>query len=241
MGDLFDDSKAVQAAAPMVQGDSELLRVLTLGNIDILERYLKMKTEMEEREAKRLFDENFCKMQAEYVPVARERSAKKDEKILYKYCPIEAILKVYAPIISRHGFSFRWENESQSEGKAIRVYCIVSGYGHERKSYADMPIGAASTFANPAQQYGTATSYGKRYSFINAFGVIIEDEDDDAQSYETEDVIKAAPMLTKIANARTLDDLGAIWPIVHKEATANGEKVLDLVVRAKDKRKGELK
>lgn len=157
--------------------------------VALLEKLIHLRNQESERMAKAEFDKHFAEMQKEYVPVGRGKSAKQGERELYKYCPLEMILAVYQPIITKHGFAFRWENEAVKEG-SIRVYCIVSGWGFEKRSYVDMPIAASTSFSNSAQQYGSATSYGKRYSFVNAFGVIISDEDDDGFNAETDETLK---------------------------------------------------
>jgi hypothetical protein len=153
--------------------------------IEKLERFIQLKNAEEDRRRKDDFDLNFAAMQKDYIPAQRDKMVMDKEgiKVLYKFCPLENILRVYQPIISAHGFSFRWEEEGVKDGEK-RVWCIVSGYGHSERTYVDIPIGASTSFTNAAQQRGVSTSYGKRYSLINAFGIIIEDEDTDAKADE---------------------------------------------------------
>lgn len=150
-------------------------------DVDKLERLIDMRNKELERQAKLDYDEHFAAMQLDYVPVGKSKAAldRDGRKVLYKYCPLEDILRVYQPIISKHGFSYRWSEETLTPTEK-RMWCIVAGYGHEERSYVDIPIQAASAFTNAVQQRGSATTYGKRYSFIDAFGVIIDGEDDDA-------------------------------------------------------------
>ncbi|MFA5130468.1 MAG: ERF family protein [Patescibacteria group bacterium] len=152
-------------------------------NIDVekLERLIDMRNKELARQAKLDYDEHFARMQLEYVPVGKGKSAmdRDGKNTLYKYCPLEDILAVYQPIISRHGFSYRWSEETISPTEK-RMWCIVAGYGHEERSYVDIPIQPPQGYTNVVQQRGSATTYGKRYSFIDAFGVIIGGEDDDA-------------------------------------------------------------
>lgn len=150
-------------------------------DVDKLERLIEMRNKELSRQAKLDYDEHFAAMQLEYVPVGKGKSAmdREGKKTLYKYCPLEDILAVYQPIISKHGFSYRWSEETISPTEK-RMWCIVAGFGHEERSYVDIPIQPGTAFTNAVQQRGSATTYGKRYSFIDAFGVIIGGEDDDA-------------------------------------------------------------
>lgn len=150
-------------------------------DVDKLERLIEMRNKELARQAKLDYDEHFAAMQLDYVPVGKNKAAMDGRTVLYKYCPLEDILRVYQPIISKHGFSYRWSEEAISPTEK-RMWCIVAGYGHEERSYVDIPIQPSTKFTNSVQQRGSATTYGKRYSFVDAFGVIIDGEDDDASS-----------------------------------------------------------
>jgi hypothetical protein len=203
--------------------------------VAILKELIAMRNQESERIAKAEFDKHFAEMQKEYTAVGRGKSAKQGERELYKYCPLEMVLAVYAPIISRHGFAFRWENEAVKEG-SIRVWCIVSGYGFEKRSYVDMPIGNATSFSNSAQQYGSATSYGKRYSFINAFAVIIAEEDDDASSSDLDETL--CDWLFEIENASSIAELQKNFTDAWKHF-ANDKTAQAKISAAKDMKKRE--
>ena len=135
------------------------------------------------RQAKVDFDIHFAEMQAEFVPVGKgSKAVDSGGKTLYSYCPIEVILSMAAPIIARHGFSYRWTEEALPN-KEKRINCIFSGYGHAETTFVDIPFMEPSTRAtNAIQMRGSATTYGKRYSFLNATGIIVGGEDNDALS-----------------------------------------------------------
>lgn len=162
-----------------------LEKVLDSGNIEVLERFIALRREEESRQAKSEFDRHFAAMQRELPIIYRDKTAEKDGKTLYDFASLDAILPQTHPIITRHGFSYSWDEESILDGKEKRVWCIVSGYGHDKKTFVDIPIMDATSFSNKVQQRGTATSYGNRYSFKNAFGIIIANQDNDAQVEST--------------------------------------------------------
>lgn len=224
----------------VAQANDRLLeKVLDSGNIEVLERFIALREKEEARQAKIAFDYNFAEMQKEYSPVQRSGEVKNKDKTktLYKFCPLEDILKVYAPIIAAHGFSFRWTEESVADNLK-RIYCIVSGYGHEERGYVDIPIQAGNDFTNSIQQRGVSTSYGKRYSFINAFGVIIEDEDDESL-LTFDDGVRYGDLVLTIENTTTADELKSAWKAVW-DKLANDQAGKDKLAIVYNKKKAEI-
>lgn len=175
-----------QAEIKKQEDGSALLRLAIDKNLDVdkLSQLIDLRVAEDQRRAKQEFDEHFAAMQAEYVPAEKTKSVmnRAGTQKLYAYAPLESILKVYQPIINRNGFSYRWSEETISDGKEKRVWCIVSGWGHEVRNYVDIPIMPGSDFTNSVQQRGVSATYGKRYSFCDAFGIILAGEDDDARS-----------------------------------------------------------
>lgn len=220
------------------QNERLMEKVLEGGNIEVLERFISLREKEEARQARLAFDVHFAEMQKLFPAVQRKGEVKNKDKtkVLYKFCPLEDILKEYAPIISDHGFSFRWTEETLEGAKEKRIYCIVSGWGHEERGYVDIPIQAGNDFTNAIQQRGVSTSYGKRYSFINAFGVIIEDEDDDAMSFE--DGVEYGDLIKRIRACNTAPELVEEWKKVWTELgndQRGREKLTAIYTACKDK------
>jgi prolyl oligopeptidase PreP (S9A serine peptidase family) len=187
-------------------------------------------------------------MQAEYVPVARTREVwnKPHDRILYRFAPLEDILKVYSPIISRHGFSYRWQEETLEGNNTKRVWCIVSGYGHEEKTYVDIPIMPGNDFTNSVQQRGVSTSYGKRYSFANTFGIIFAGDDDESQ-FEPDTIIGVADEVSKLKAAKSMAELAQVFSAVYNKVKADTsldeedrKSRLELLTATKDEMKRSL-
>ena len=184
----MDDNKDLA-----IRQDSLLTLAIEKGvDTATLEKLIALRNAEIERQAKKEFAEEFAKMQAELVPVGKSKQANDASgRKLYSYCPLEDILSAESPIIARHGFAYRWSEESVND-REKRVWCIVSGYGHEERSFVDIPYMEPTTRAtNAVQMRGSATTYGKRYSFINAFGVTIAGEDNDALSLSNPSAVKA--------------------------------------------------
>lgn len=168
-----------------VQREDGLLAMAIEKGLDTetLAKLIAMRNAELARQAKALFDEHFAAMQAEFTAVGKaSKAVDANGRTLYSYCPLEVILQMAAPIIARHRFSYRWSEEAL-ENKEKRIWCIFAGYGHEEKAYVDIPFMEPATRAtNAVQMRGSATTYGKRYSFLNATGIIVGGEDNDALS-----------------------------------------------------------
>jgi hypothetical protein len=178
-GDKMDEKDAVA-----VREDSLLTKAIEKGfDTQTIKDLIDLRNKEIARQAKAEFDLHFAEMQAEFRPVGKSSSAlDRDGNKLYAYCPIEVILAMAAPIMARHGFSYRWTEEAL-ENKEKRINCIISGYGHSETGFVDIPFMEPSTRAtNIVQMRGSATTYGKRYSFLNATGIIVGGEDNDALS-----------------------------------------------------------
>lgn len=95
----------------------------------------------------------------------------------WKYAPLDSIIKQLGGHPERYGFSFRFDEDSTPDGKTVRCIVTHSG-GHSEVSTVFVPtyVGAGKT--NAAQDAGGASTYGRRYSLANAFGLVIDDDDD---------------------------------------------------------------
>lgn len=169
--------------------DALMATVLQTGNIEVLERYIALREREEARQAKLEYDRHFSEMQAEFGTAKRTK-----EGYGYKYAPIEELQKEYGPIIAKHGFSYRW-NEEKLDGYGKRCIMTISGWGHSESNCFDIPTMEAPTnrngqkTSNAVQVAGGMSTYGRRYTFIAGFGVIIEDEDPDANMPDDSDTL----------------------------------------------------
>jgi hypothetical protein len=202
MGELFEEkeSAALVESGTREAGDSSsLIRLAIERNIDMdkLQKLIDMKNAEEERQAKLAFNFHFAEMQKDFVPVSREKQGYD-----YKYAPIELLQKTYGPIIARHGFSYVWREESIPEGK--RCYLTITGFGHSQENYFDIPPLEKTKQMNSVQVMGAMSTYGRRYTFIAGFGVIIEDEDPDAYIPIDADVLEM--------DLRAFIDSGKLFP-----------------------------
>jgi len=162
------------------------------GDVDKLEKLLDLRAREEERGFRLEFDTHFGEMQAKFKPVTKNKQGDKG-----KYPPLEDLQKQNNPIIFDHGFSYYWSEETLPES-CLRVVLHISGYGYTKTNYKDLPFyepdkGSQSGKAimNPLQAEGTRSSYGRRYTFVAGFGLVLQDEDTDG-SFDFEEGVRYA-------------------------------------------------
>jgi len=147
-------------------------------SIETMERLLAMRKELKAEYAKEEFYKAMAKFQKECPIVKTNKIVKdKDGTIRYKYATIDHIKKTVAPYISKNGFSHKIVLKNSD--KEVSATCIVTHIaGHSEDSSFSAPI-SEEKFMSVVQKYGARSTFTKRYAFRNAFGIEIEDEDND--------------------------------------------------------------
>ena len=206
--ELFESKDAEKVTAPAIvaenREDALLAQVLTSGNIEILERYIALRKSEEERQSRIAFEEAFSKMRAELPSIAKKKAVSIRGNHAYSYAPVEEIQRLCDPIIYKHGFSYSWREDSIDTGK--RVFLDIFGYGHTRTNSFDVPMLEQITsrdgnqVTNAVQAAGAMSTYGRRYTFVSGFGVIVEGEDSDGQI--SDDVEQLRLELSALCEAR---------------------------------------
>jgi hypothetical protein len=237
--DLIVASAADQPSTPALHASREgdlLAMVLEKGNIEVLERYIALRKEEEERQAALEFSRHFSEMQKEFVEVHVGRWKKGYD---YHYAPIESLQTNYGPLIAKHGFFYRWSERSLEGGKKV-VTLTISGWGHAEENSFEVPLVEGTKQQNPIQVQGAMSTYGRRYTFISGFGIVIEDEDSDGRpDAEPANTEALASATLTIQNSRTLDELVANWMQIYK-GFKDDKAALGKLVKVKQAREKEL-
>lgn len=215
------------------QFDALMLKAVESGGVEALERIIALKEREEDRYAKVMFDEAFAMMQSEFLPVSRSKKGYD-----YKYAPLEVLQEGYGPIIAQHGFSYSWREEVIEKGK--RCYMTISGHGHSRENYFDVPDLGDPKYKkqmNDIQVAGAMSTYGRRYTFIAGFAVSIQDEDSDGIPAGTG--AEYADEVMAIESCNTLQELMATWKSVLDRVRGN-RGAMKYLAEIKDSKKKEL-
>lgn len=156
------------------------------GRSEIISELMRIRTEMAGEAARDAYYTAMSSLQASMPIIRKDKEVcnKNSSTVRYKYATIDSIVQQVMPVISAHGFSFRFE--TSHEDGVVRATCVVTHTGgHSERSdfFATIDPGA---FMSAPQQFAAAATFAKRYAFCNAFGIITGDADDDAESAGTQ-------------------------------------------------------
>lgn len=150
-------------------------------DVDKMERLIKMKLDLMDRDAEQAFNEAMVAAQEKMPKVVRDRDNKQTNS---KYATLEAIEEKAGPIIAECGFATSFGTADCPIPNHYRVTCdLMHKAGHKRQYHADIPadtVGIKGTANKTATHgFGSSMSYGRRYLMVLMFNITIVDEDDD--------------------------------------------------------------
>ena len=208
-------------------------------DVGALERLVDLHNREIARQSKALYEEKFAEMQRSFGKIVRTREAKDGTgRKMYAFAPLEDIVAVVGSTIADYGFRYRFEEERIDGTDEKRIWCVVTGHGHEERTFIDVPIPPASKMTNAIQQRGSASSYGKRYAFLAAFGLTLSDEDDDARSISMMEADAMITSLVAVESAQTIEELKIAFKAAFADAGTEAQKML--AIATKNRRKEAL-
>jgi hypothetical protein len=153
-----------------------------------LEQLLAMRERLKTERAREAFYRALSGFQSECPVIPKSKTAtvtsrRTGASYQYLFASLDVIVAAVRPCFQKHGFSYRIDTHVEPGTPAFLVAtCMVHHReGHSESSEFRVPVETSGRM-NPAQEYGSAGTYAKRYAFCNAFGILTGDEDDDGQS-----------------------------------------------------------
>jgi len=150
-------------------------------DLDKMERLLVMRKELKDEFARDEYFRNLALFQKE-IPIIIKKSPvfEKNSKtaVRYKYAPIEDIITQVKNTLEKYGFSYTFKTK-QDNGNFTTICQSYHKTGHMEKTEFTIPVGK-SGFMSAPQEVASASTFAKRYAFCNAFGIVTESEDNDA-------------------------------------------------------------
>jgi hypothetical protein len=141
--------------------------------VETLERLLTMRSHLKAEWAKEQYNIAMTAFQSECPTIQKNKQG-----YGYKYADLAQIDEQTKAIRAKHGLSYSFDTEEKDNG--IVILCTVkhiAGHHTTTKVFIDKET---TTKMNASQQSGAVMTYGKRYAFQNAFGILTGDEDTDA-------------------------------------------------------------
>ena len=148
--------------------------------VETLERLLAMRSELKAEQAQEAFNAAMSKFQSECPIIRKTREIKVNGQVRSRYASLDDILEQVSPIMKECGLSYTVDTESKGN-EVVIMFEVHHILGHSRLTRFTVPIEEVA-YMNDAQKTASALTFGKRYAFQNAFGILTGDQDDDGQA-----------------------------------------------------------
>jgi hypothetical protein len=182
------EKKPVKKRQPKVDlpatPENMLMTALKEGmSIEVIEKLLTLKERIEKNEAEKAYQEAMSKFQAECPVIPKKKPVKnKDGKTTrYKYAPIDDIVPIVYPIMTKNNLSFTVKThlETKDEISGMTAVAKISHIlGHSETTDFWAPIDD-NEYMTRQQRYGSTRTFTSRYALCDALGIITGDEDND--------------------------------------------------------------
>ncbi len=222
MGKELKKVEQAQPATPATLIEQAINKGL---DVDKMTKLFDLQERWEARQSKKAFDEAMANLQSELPEIKKTKDGGKTKsgQLVYKYAPIESIISQTKGVIAKHGFSYAIKTEFP-EGKVKSVCVVKHKAGHSEFSEMVVPVDNGTNVMSQAQVVASASTFSKRYAFINAFGIMTGDEDNDgATEADPQEIEEAKEKLSGCVNR---DELLKEWNKLTKELRGNKELII---------------
>lgn len=207
-----------RALAVMTPMDMIQRAVESGADIEMLEKLMGLQERWEASNARKAFDEAMSAAKAEIPTITKNREVdftSTKGRTHYRYEDLGGIAKTVAPILAKHGLSYRYRATS-NVNEPVTVTCVVSHRGGHAEEITLSAGRDESGNKNSIQAVGSTITYLQRMTLKAALGLAVSN-DDDGKSAEALDAISLEQVEELVALA---DEVGA-----DKEAFARYFKV----------------
>lgn len=157
-------------------------------NFDIhaLEKLIQLQNDAEDRQAKKSFNLNLSEMLSE-IPVIAKTGTNTFNGT--RFAKLEDIVEITRPILHKYGFSVTYKQaqemlpNAKTEPNSIfcmmTVTCVLKHRdGHEESNEIMLPV-ATIKGQTPIQAMGMGSTYGRRYTLMQALNIAVAEDDQD--------------------------------------------------------------
>ncbi len=185
----------------IVEEDQSMTKLLalTISKLDgegaqsalmVVEKLVDLKNKMEDRAAKKEFNNALAQFQESCPPIRKSSKAKvttkKGGEYSYKYAELDEIARTVRLLLFHRGLSFSWDSETKDN--TISCICYLRHRnGHEISSSFQAPIPNELGSMNPIQISASTLTYAKRQTLVSILGLTTTESDSDMASPETID------------------------------------------------------
>lgn len=172
---------------------------VTPENMTVMEAMVGLYERMQAKEAEREFNTAFLELKKEMPKIAATKPVpNNDGTTRYKYAPLDEIDEILQPLALRHGFTYTFAEGDKSDATKIEKVCTVYHTGGHKRSNSFACRKSAPPKSNDSQADGNTHSYAKRGALCDAFGIVVDRDDDARQTGATIGPIRGAALQVRV-------------------------------------------
>lgn len=194
--------------------------------VESIERLLAMRRELKAEWARERYFDALAAFQRDCPEIEKSTPVyNKDGKtIRYHYAKLGDIVQQVKDVLAKHGFSYTVHPTDESvEGWVTARVVAHHSDGHQEESSMSVPIDPEA-YMNAPQKVASARTFATRYAFLGVLGIVAVDEDDDANSIDTESAIEYSEQIKKLRRCTTLDELRQTGKELHDALKGEGDE-----------------
>jgi hypothetical protein len=175
--------RAATQLTPVVNPETLILTALEKGvPVETMERLLAMRDKLVAEQARNAFFRDLAEFQMQCPVIVKDKDVlnKDGRTVRYRYAPLDSIVRQIRGTLAEFGFSYQFTTSAENDSVSVTCHARHRD-GHTETTTFVSKIDPQA-FMNLAQKFGSALTFGKRYAFLAAFGIMTGDEDDDSQS-----------------------------------------------------------
>ena len=177
--------KKEQSTTLMLNTPQDMLNLVAKGQVEAstLHSLLDFEERIMKWKAKQAFDRALVSVQADMPTIKKTKKVAGGKGFNYKYVPLELMESIVTPILTRHGFSHRYDTDYQGDVLTIIMH-LSHRDGHTEKSQFSLPV-MRDGHMNDMQKVGSTLSYGRRYCLQSALSLVTDDDTDGSDVVST--------------------------------------------------------
>ena len=195
------------------EGKKGVMSLLTLAvkekvPVEILEKVMVMQDKVDAKVAREAYYNALVAFQSECPTIEKTQPVPSKSGIAYKFAPLDDIISQVKELLKKHGFSYSINTEVKDD--MVKSICKVHHKeGHSEISEMAVPSGSGTSIMSAPQKVAAASTFSKRYAFVNAFGIMTGENDSgeglqDSKSFQKDTIKEAKARLRKTVNEKEL-------------------------------------
>ena len=159
--------------------------------VETMERLFALRERVKAESAREAFIGAMAKFQSECPVIVKTKEVyTKSGGKAYAYAPIESIVSQVKDALASNGFSYSTNMEMLETGVKVTIK-VQHVLGHSELTEMTVPLGSKTAVMSDSQVVAAASTFAKRYAFLNAFGILTGDEDNDGAKVGNDEVAPA--------------------------------------------------